>query len=1061
MTAWATSICVAEPVEAALQHSMQHSMQHAVDALVTKLRLKLAGRPRPHLAAARINAAAVARAVARLDHALERFTHVRIDEEMQQQRRRAFLGLLLGDELVEVVEGVELDEGVEGVEVGDHVLLAALRTRLQPGAPLMAVGPWLAWLATRMAAGEPWPSREPTDLFEVCRWAQETRRDLTRLSLQRANDLSRGWRLKHSQTMKGQHPRTDAALRTTNAALPTLPLTTDDGFRLERVVTADELRAAGRALRNCLASYDNRDDERIRLVLRDPRGVAVAALEYDLRDHHGWFSQIYGPDDKVPSPDLAARLEALIDAHFGGDPVGKLLVGGKPTTALEASLVARARTLDPWDEVDFVLGVTGRLTRAASPAVQALLLRVFATTWSHVDATVPQHDWRWSFLQVRILAGTATTALAGRDNDEQASTCVREALRVARAFRRGVSDDDSPTPRSTPSRARPFVPTLAYGSGSLVGNARVIDGTVGGWLWGVDIQLIAVDAAVEVAGHTRRRGRRTSLICVGLRLLGSVLAAIADGDLAASSGHRPGWLVSSSLNSLSSGDAGAFTLPQVLAIGRAWLATCDHGVKTLDCGLEARSHCSVFRKVHDFVEVHLPYAGTPVSAAAIAPLLALADDGAHQLAVCHQPDAIDGTWNARWVCFALWACRLRACLGDVEGAAQRLLPALVTLLQCENWSTTSLSVLWGLTNIEPAGDADLLAWAATSWAAAVHDVAAQAVREVRLAGSAGHVDPDDRDGIEAMALVQKWARAGEERIRAGVASQPVLALAMPWPRGQPAGEHDGVASPSDAVDDVATRLKRWLDDTAGIVDVDDDTDDDTDDAKHDVARTRALDTFVLVARAVEAKHADWPDDAVFVGVVDHAISTLAARVAKAPPKAPTWHWRAPQACALAWRARHRLGGGCVEPVMQDLVAANRRSPGGSNDDAELLPLLVLRQVAEQFVSRFVDQRAEVQRFVYRLMADRLADVMDSDDDGDGDGDPSAAGYVMHVAMAQLSVGLEAWGNARSHLQEAIRLQPKPLRTPLPYRRRYQQLLTHVEAVCSARQPCLPGVEPPG
>ena len=102
MTAWATSICVAEPVEAALQHSMQHSMQHAVDALVTKLRLKLAGRPRPHLAAARINAAAVARAVARLDHALERFTHVRIDEEMQQQRRRAFLGLLLGDELVEL-----------------------------------------------------------------------------------------------------------------------------------------------------------------------------------------------------------------------------------------------------------------------------------------------------------------------------------------------------------------------------------------------------------------------------------------------------------------------------------------------------------------------------------------------------------------------------------------------------------------------------------------------------------------------------------------------------------------------------------------------------------------------------------------------------------------------------------------------------------------------------------------------------------------------------------------------------------------------------------------------
>jgi hypothetical protein len=283
---------------------------------------------------------------------------------------------------------------------------------------------------------------------------------------------------------------------------------------------------------------------------------------------------------------------------------------------------------------------------------------------------------------------------------------------------------------------------------------------------------------------------------------------------------------------------------------------------------------------------------------------------------------------------------------------------------------------------------------------------------------------------------------------------------MPWPRGQPAGEHDDLASPSDAVDDVATRLKRWLDDTAGIVDVNADV--DTDDAKHDVARTRALDTFVLVARAVEAKHADWPDDAVFMGVVDEAISTLAARVAKAPPRAPTWHWRAPQACALAWRARHRLGGGCVEPVMQDLVAANRRSPGGSNDDAELLPLLVLRQVAEQFVSRFVDQRAEVQHFVYGLFASRLADdVVDDDGDGDGDGGPSTAGYVMHVAMAQLCVGLEAWGNARSHLQEAIRLQPKPLRTPLPYRRRYQQLLTHVEAVCSARQPCLPGVEPPG
>jgi hypothetical protein len=55
MTAGATSICVAEPVEAALPHSMQR----AVDALVARLRLKLAGRPRPHLAAARINAAAV------------------------------------------------------------------------------------------------------------------------------------------------------------------------------------------------------------------------------------------------------------------------------------------------------------------------------------------------------------------------------------------------------------------------------------------------------------------------------------------------------------------------------------------------------------------------------------------------------------------------------------------------------------------------------------------------------------------------------------------------------------------------------------------------------------------------------------------------------------------------------------------------------------------------------------------------------------------------------------------------------------------------------------------
>ena len=1061
MTAGATSICVAEPVEAALPHSMQHSMQHsmphsmqhsmqrAVDALVARLRLKLAGEARPHLAAARINAAAVARAVARLDHALERFTQVRIEEAVQQQRRRAFACLLLE------AAGGDVDD--------DHSvshLLAALRARLVPGAPLMAVGPWLAWLATRMAAGEPWPSSTSTDLLAICRWAHATRRDLTRLSLQRANDLSRRWRLQERPLLDDELPRTDAILRTTKAALPTLPLTTDDGFRLERVVTADELRAAGRALRNCLATYADIDDKRIRLVLRDPQGGAVAALEYDLQFQHGSFSQIYGPDDKAPSPDLAARLEALIDAHFGGDPVGKLLVGAQPTTALEASLVARARTLEPWSEVNFVLNVAEGLTRASSPAVQALLLRLLATTWGHVDAAMPQHDWRWSFLQVRILAGTATTALAGRDNNEQASTCVREALRVARAFRRGVSDDDSPTPRSTPSRARPFVPTLAYGSGSLVGNARVIDGTVRGWLWGVDIQLIAVDAAVEVAGHTRRRGRRTSLICVGLRLLGSVLAAIADGWLAASSGDGPGWLVSSSLNSLSSGDAGAFTRPQVLAIGRAWLATCDHGLETLDCGLEARSHCSVFRKVHGFVEVHLPYAGTQVSAATIAPLLALADDGAHQLAVCHQPDAIDGTWNARWVCFALWACHLRACLGDVEGAAQRLLPALVTLLQCDNWSTTSLSVWRGLTTIEPAGDADLLAWAATSWAAAVHDVAAQAVREVRLAGSAGHVDPDDHDGIEAMALVQKWARAGEERIRAGVASQPVLALAMPWPRGQPAGEHDGLASPSDAVDDVATRLKRWLDDTAGIVDVNADV--DTDDAKHDVARTRALDTFVLVARAVEAKHADWPDDAVFVGVVDEAISTLAARVAKAPPRAPTWHWRAPQACALAWRARHRLGGGCVEPVMQDLVAANRRSPGGSNDDAELLVLLVLRQVAEQFVSRFVDQRAEVQHFVYGLFASRLADdVVDDDGDGDGDGGPSAAGYVMHVAMAQLCVGLEAWGNARSHLQEAIRLQPKPLRTPLPYRRRYQQLLTQVEAVCSARQPCLPGVEPPG
>lgn len=171
--------------------------------------------------------------------------------------------------------------------------------------------PWVAAQINREGdAGYTVASQLASRSTAIAQWALANRVDLGRVPLGEAIREASQFKSAHTPAVSGQ-----LAYRFT------------DGWTVQRLVTAEQLKFEGVAMQHCVGSYTDRviREESFIYSLRDPQGQPHVTLEWSARTQR--FQQIYGKQNQAPVDKYKPYLWEFIQTKFGGETLGLLLSG--------------------------------------------------------------------------------------------------------------------------------------------------------------------------------------------------------------------------------------------------------------------------------------------------------------------------------------------------------------------------------------------------------------------------------------------------------------------------------------------------------------------------------------------------------------------------------------------------------------------------------------------------------------------------------------------------------------------------------------------------------------
>lgn len=251
----------------------------------------------------------------------------------------------------------------------------------------------------------------------IAMWARETKRDLGRVTLAQALEAIAEHEFKTSLVPQGE----------VVYAFP-------DGYTVQELRTAPELKAEGEVMQHCVGSYCEQVSSGLSRIfsLRDPHGNPHVTAEWQVNDNdeerwpYGHFVQIYGKQNEPPAEKYKPYVQQFIREKFDADPRSMLLAGAK---ARELNLAgADLRGIDftetdlrgvRFDEADLTDAVFDSADASGASFRGAILrkTRWYSTQLAGADFTQAEWDKRERALRTEI--GPIPSALSWAKGLEQ------------------------------------------------------------------------------------------------------------------------------------------------------------------------------------------------------------------------------------------------------------------------------------------------------------------------------------------------------------------------------------------------------------------------------------------------------------------------------------------------------------------------------------------------------------------------------------------------------------------------------------------------------------------